>query len=190
MQRSPDGGWHPVVSAMGLAQNRRIMLGTPNRTSATAYPLAVIMQRSALVNRWITETWEAKGVVPDTATPGTPHSVIVREQTLTQFLFPGHTLRLQRGEAEGYYLNITSSQPKVFILWRMLQDLAQPVLLSVSYHQGARWADSGENVDGVRVPEQLLPWLGEFVEQHYTPEPRKQQRYASNKDKGHMGGTG
>jgi len=85
---------------MGLAQNCRIMLRMPNRTSA---PLAVIMQRSAIVNRWFTETWEAKGVVPDSAAPGTAHSVIVREQTLTQFLFPGHTLKLQRGEADGRY---------------------------------------------------------------------------------------
>src|SRR5678816_4075695 len=158
------------------------------KTTAVTYPLAVIMQRSAITNRWVSEMWEAKGVVPDTAPPDTGHRVIVREQTLTQILFPGHVLRLQRGEAEGYHLNITSAQPKVFILWRLLAELAQPVLLSVSYHEGARWADSGESMDGVRVPEELLPWIGKFVEQYYTPEPRKQKRYASNKDKGHMGG--
>jgi hypothetical protein len=154
-----------------------------NPVSATSYPVAVIMERSALINRWASEMWEAKGVVRDSAPAGTPHSLIVRGQTLTQFLFPGHTLRLQRSEAEGYFLNITSPQPKVFILWRMQNELAQPVVLSVSYNEGTRWADSGESVDGVPVPGELLPWMGEFVEQHYRPEPRKQKHYASSKGK-------
>ncbi len=165
------------------------MSATQNLASATAYPVAVVMQRGATANRWVSEMWEAKGVVRDGAAPGTSYRVIVREQTLTQFLFPGHVIRLQRGEAEGYYLNITSAEPKVFILWRMLDEVAQPVMLSVSYHQGARWADSGESVDGVPIPEELLPWIGEFVEQNYEPEPPKQKRYASNKDKGRMGGV-
>jgi len=157
--------------------------------SITSYSVAVIMECKAVTNRWVSEMWEAKGVVPDRAPPGTPRSVIVHEQTLTQFLFPGHVVRLQRGEAEGFYLNITSQQPKVFVLWRMHNEVAQPVMLSVSYNEGTRWADSGESVDGVPMPAEFLPWIGEFVEQHYTPEPRKQKRYASNKDKGRMGGV-
>ena len=155
-------------------------------TGAT-YPVAVIMEHCALTNRWVTESWEAKGVVRDGSPPDTLQRVIVREQTLTQILFPGHVIRLQRYEAEGYYLNITSPQPKVFILWRMHDEVARPEFLTVSYNEGTRWADSGESVDGVPMPAELLPWIGEFVEQHYKPQPKKQKRYASNKDKGRMG---
>jgi hypothetical protein len=140
------------------------MSETRNPISATSYSVAVIMECKAVTNRWVSEMWEAKGVVPDGAPPGTPHSVIVREQASTQILFPGHVVRLQRGEAEGFYLNITSQQPKVFILWRMQDEVAQPVMLSVSYNEGTRWADSGESVDGVPMPTELLPWIGEFVE--------------------------
>jgi len=32
-----------------------------------------------------------------------------------------------------------------------------------------------------------LPWIREFAERHYKPEPKKPKRYASNKDKGRMG---
>jgi hypothetical protein len=45
-------------------------------------------------------------------------------------------------------------------------------------------------VDGVQIPSGLLPWMAEFVEAHYRPEPRKAKRYASSKDKGRMGGPG
>jgi hypothetical protein len=151
--------------------------------------MAVIMQRSALTNRWATEMWEATGVVPDQAPRGTPERVIVRDEKLMQILFTGHEIRLVRDEAEGYYLNLTSPQPKVFVLWRMRDEIARPEFLSVSYNEGTRWADSGESVDGVPIPAELLPWIGEFVEQHYRPEPAKAKRYASSRDKGRMGGA-
>jgi hypothetical protein len=159
----------------------------PPLSSATSCPVAVIMERVALANRWITEKWEAKGVVRDMAPQGSAEQVIVREEKLTQVLFPGHVIRLQRDEAEGYYLNITSPQPKVFVLWRLYDEVARPDFISVSYNEGTRWADSGENVDGVPLPAELLPWIGEFVAQNYKPEPAKKKRYASNKDKGRMG---
>ncbi|MFN7086135.1 MAG: DUF3305 domain-containing protein [Burkholderiales bacterium] len=156
-------------------------------TEQTFYPIAVIMERAALANRWASEQWEAKGVVRDIMPAGAAHQVIVDEEKLTQILFPGHVLRLQRDEAEGYYLNITSPQPKVFVLWRMDEAVARPVHVTVSYSEGTRWADSGENVDGVPLPPELLPWIGAFVEQNYQPEPPKKKRYASNKDRGRMG---
>ena len=155
--------------------------------AAVAYPVAIIMERAALVNRWQTVRWEAKGVVRDSAPANSGERVIVRAENLTQMLFPGHVIRLMRDEAEGYFLNITSPQPKVFVLWRMRDEIAWPERVTVSYHEGARWMDSDEQVDGVPLPAELLPWMGEFVAEHYKPEPPKKKRYASNKDKGRMG---
>lgn len=151
-------------------------------------PVAVIMERIALENRWISERWEAKGVVRDDAPVGTPSRVIVETPERRQVLFPGSEIKLQRHEAEGYYLNITSPQPKVFVLWRMKEDgTPRPEMLTVSYNEGTRWADSGEQVDGVALPPELLGWIAEFVETHYEPEPPKRKRYATNRDRGRMG---
>jgi hypothetical protein len=113
--------------------------------------------------------------------------VIVKNADCTQFLYPGHRLELTRDEAEGYYLNITSPEPKVFVLWRWIDGTAKPQRLTVSYGEGTRWADSGEQVDGVLVPPDLLAWMAGFVDANYRPEPPKPRRYASSKDKGRMG---
>ena len=156
---------------------------------ARSYALAVIMQRTALNNRWATEQWEAKGIVRDTSPADTPPRVIVEGEGYTQMLFPGHCLHLARDEAEGYYLNLTSPEPKVFILWRPEDGVARPERITVSYGEGTRWADSGEQVDGVAIPSDLLPWMAAFVEQNYRPEPPKKKRYASSKDRGRMGRT-
>ena len=152
-----------------------------------SHALAVIMERTALTNRWVSEKWEAKGIVQDLAPAGTAPSVIVERQGLRQMLHPGHRLNLKRDEAEGYYLNLTSPEPKVFVLWRLVEDVARPEMLTVSYGEGARWADSGENVDGVPVPPDILAWMAQFVEVHYRPEAPKAKRYASSRDKGRMG---
>ena len=175
-------GAFPVAPWQCLAHNAP-MSDTPT-TSTCPYSVAVIMERVRLVNRWATEKWEAKGVVLDIQQQSSDERVIVDGDTVTQILFPARTLRLERAEAEGYYLNITSPQPKVFVLWRMRDEVARPELLTVSYNEGTRWADSGENVDGVALPVDLLPWMAEFVAEHYQPEPKKKPRYASSKDKG------
>ena len=158
-------------------------------TERQSYPLAVIMQRRALVNRWVTEQWEAKGVVRDLG-PDTTARVILDRDGLTEVLHPGFRLELKRDEAEGYYLNLTSPEPKVFVLWRPRDEGPRPEMLTVSYGEGTRWADSGEQVDGVALPLELVPWIASFVEQHYRPEPPKKKRYASNKDRGRMGPVG
>ncbi len=65
----------------------------------------------------------------------------------------------------------------------MHDELARPERVTVSYHEGARWMDSDEKVDGVPLPAELVPWIREFATLHYKPEPKKQKRYASNRDK-------
>ncbi|HSE02074.1 MAG TPA: DUF3305 domain-containing protein [Burkholderiales bacterium] len=173
----------PVARQRWLAHNSTTMdASTPSRTAP--YPIAVIMERVRLANRWATERWEAKGVVRDDTPSGSRERVIVSGEHTTQMLFPGFVLKLHPDEAEGYIYNITSPQPKVFIMWRMKDDIARPESLTVSYHEGARWMDAEETVGGVALPPDLLPWIAEYAAEHYKPEPKKKVRYASSKDKG------
>jgi len=176
-------GAFPVARCRGVAHNA-VMAETPGPSRLAPYPIAVIMERVRLANRWATERWEAKGVVRDLTQPGSGARVIVSDERVTQVLFPGFVLKLHPDEAEGYIYNITSPQPKVFIMWRMHGEAARPESLSVSYHEGARWMDSEEAVAGVALPPDLMPWIAEFAAEHYKPEPKKKPRYASSKDKG------
>ena len=156
------------------------------------YPLGVVMERVRLANRWATERWEAKGVVRDPEAEGSGERVLLEDERIKQVLFPGFILKLHPDEAEGYLYNITSPQPKVFVLWRLHEDRARPEALTVSYHEGARWMDAEETVGGVALPLDLVPWISEFASLHYTPEPKKKKRYASSRDKGvasHRDGT-
>ena len=176
--------WFRVESGGLLAQNARMLAS--EAVESRRWPAAVIMQRTVLNHRWASEKWEASSVVPD-IDPGAKPRVIVQNAEMTQVLFAGLEIKLQPDEAEGYYMNITSPLPKVFVLWRMGETWAEPYMLSASYNEGARWLDSGETVDGVPLPVELVPWLARYCEVHYRPEPPKKKKYATSKDKGRMG---
>jgi hypothetical protein len=137
------------------------------------------MERRALASRWQSETWQPVAVVPDE--PGAVAREILAEGGRTQWLHPGFEIVLHRDEAEGYYLNLTTSQPYMFVMWRMEDDLAVPKIVTPSYHEAARMMDGGAQVDGVPLPEELAPWLAAYVDANYRPESKKRARPPSFK---------
>lgn len=151
----------------------------------TGFRLAVIMERKALTNRWADFQWEAVGIVPDEGFNPVPQRIYVDEQR-AHWLHAGFAVELFTDEAEFYFANITAPEPRVFILWRMNEELARPALVTVSTGLAARMMDAGEQVDGVPMPEEIRVWVAEFVARHYKPEARnKGGRYASSKLNAH-----
>jgi hypothetical protein len=137
--------------------------------------VAVIMQRRRVQSRWQDEAWEPVGVLPQYAGDPAPR-VIVDEATATQWLYPGLEIELRRDEADGYYMNMSTEQPSVFVLWRMESERAVPCFVTVSYAEAGRWMDAGERVDQVPMPSELWEWVGGYVERNYKPEPKKKMR--------------
>jgi len=86
-------------------------------------------------------------------------------------------LELHRTEAEGYHLNLTAPEPKVFVMWRAadagVEPAVFPVVVTVSYNQAARMLDGGEQVDAVPLPAGIREWMAPFVVEHYKPEPAR-----------------
>lgn len=157
--------------------------------------LAVIMERTVLASKWADHRWEAVGVLPDAGgEPAAPRRIF-EDGGRTQWLFPGLVLRLYGDEAENYLLNVGAPEPRVFVMWRLMDEsgesdmagndypLARPEMVTVSYGEAARMMDSAEQVDGVPLPTDLLGWIEDFASRHYRPPEKKQKgnRYASSK---------
>ena len=148
--------------------------------------VAVIMQRRAIESRWQSEVWEAAGVLAGYAGAAAPRR-IVDERDTTQWLYPGFDIVLQRAEAQGYFHNVSTAAPHVFVLWRMEGGCAVPHYVTVSYDEASRWMDGGAQVDSVVMPNAMRDWAREFVERHYQPEPKKRRRpqsFLAPKDRG------
>jgi hypothetical protein len=143
--------------------------------SRPTFPIRIIMQRRKLASPWADEVWETHSVIA--GTEGEPGSVerIVDADAVTQYLVSGWQLELFHDEAEGYFLNIDAPEPRVFVMWRKEegQEVALPVQVSVSYNEAARRVDSSENVDAVPMPQDVLIWLRQYVQDNYRPEQKK-----------------
>ena len=138
--------------------------------------VAVVMERKSLEhNRWQSEKWEPIGVVPDSSEPGAPPRVLVQEKSRARWLHAGFKLELFHDEAEGYYLNLHSPQPFVFVNWLDEDGQGVPKSVTVSYNEAARQMDGGAQVDGVPMAAEWIPWLADYVARHYKPEPTKKR---------------
>ena len=146
--------------------------------SPLRFPVAVIMQRVPLASRWADERWEALAVEAcDDAR--SVQTVVSDTADGKRWRCTGQVIELHPSEAEGYYLNVSARDPKVFVLWRMAEPgddaepRARPLIVTLSYGEAARFLDAGEQVDAVPIPAAILAALESFVAAHYKPEPRK-----------------
>ena len=139
-------------------------------------PIAVIVQRTPLANRWISERWEPMAVEL-TAECEASAPPVPADGPGTRWRFGGYAIELHRTEAEGYFLNVTAPDPKIFVMWRPAEEGAvppiRPEVVTVSYNEAARLMDGGEQVDAVPMPPEILAWMRPFVAEHYKPEPKR-----------------
>ncbi|MCX7892306.1 MAG: DUF3305 domain-containing protein [Burkholderiales bacterium] len=148
--------------------------------SAARLPVAVVMERRVLANRWQSEAWRVADVVPWDGAPGEPR-LLRDDGASAQWLWPGFAIELYRDEAEGYYLNLSSGSPVVFVMWRLEEGQGVPKIVTASYHEAGRMLDGGEQVDNVPMPREAAAWLAEFTDAHLKPEPKKRARPPSFK---------
>jgi hypothetical protein len=141
------------------------------------------MERIATANQWVTERWEARAVIPD-AQSGQIIRPLFDTVERAQTLHTGLCIELHRDEAQGYYLNLSSPNPSVFVMWRMREREAVPVMVTLSYDEAARLLDAGETVDAIPLPAEIGAWLAAYVAEHYKPEPKKvRKREPAGSDK-------
>jgi hypothetical protein len=141
----------------------------PNRPSQA---LAVVLEREAVESRWETHRWNLVAVLPDVG--GEPR-VIVDIPARRQTLYPGFVATLFEDEAEGYYLNVSTDAPSVFVSVRTDEATGdvRPFQVTLSYNEAARWMDGSERVERCAAWPELATWMAEWVEANYRPEPKK-----------------
>ncbi len=152
------------------------MIEYPSRT------LAVILERHPIQSRWASHAWTLAGVGPDQ--PGEPRTLSDDGQVLRR-LYPGFEVRLFPEEAEGYFLNVTSGSPSVFVALRQDDDGGDPFpyQATLSYNEAARWMDGSEKVERADAWPELAQWIADWVADNYKPEPKQRRKPRSFRGK-------
>ncbi len=137
--------------------------------------ISVILERHCVHSRWETHRWVLAGVAPD---EGGEARVVAEDASLLRRLHPGIGLTLFPGEAEGYYLNVTSDEPSVFVALRADEsgEGLYPYQATLSYNEAARWMDGSERVERARAWPDLVGWMAAWVEENYRPQPKERRK--------------
>ena len=151
------------------------------------FALAVVMERTPIASRWQSHQWRLYAVMPDTfsatatgvtvpAANTAPRVLLDRDET-RRVLYDGFETGLFNDEAEGYFLNVSSPNPCVFVSWRFNEDETEavPHLVTLSYSEAARWMDAQEKVETCAMPAEIFHDVAAWVHANYTP-PQKKQR--------------
>jgi hypothetical protein len=168
----------PVYDRPGTGTVRRL---NEKPMQSLRFPVDVVMERVPLDNRWASEFWRPAAVEPcDGGDDDKFDAEQLRDDAAgTLWRLGPYSIELHPTEAEGYFLNVTSPAPCVFVMWRPSDDTvppARPVLVTVSYNEAGRLLDGGERVDNVAMPAAILDWIRPFVALHYKPEPKRKMK--------------
>ena len=148
--------------------------------TSARFPVSIIIECTPLASRWQSERWEPVAVETFSGEIAAAPTRTPIDAAGMRWRFDGYAIELHRSEAEGYFLNTTAPEPKVFVMWRRCEDAAQPPIrpevVTVSYNEAARLMDGGEYVDAVPMPAEVLAWIAPFIAEHYKPEPRRKVR--------------
>jgi len=157
-------------------------------------PLGVVLQRRESDHEWLDYDWSVASVLPgaaDTEDWKVLRSGTDQEGDWTQFHAGTLPLEIFRKETEGYKFNLTLERPSVFIVLRESDDEEDehdlyPFLVTVCPYEAQDYLDSGEEiVESVPMPEAVMAWLADYIEQHHVDEPfkkRKQKKFDPRKE--------
>jgi hypothetical protein len=134
----------------------------------------VSFRKRPVQSRWADFQWEPVSVaMGETATSLSCDVVTVSGET--QWRWSGIAMDLHPSEGEGYWLNLTSEAPCLFVMWRMEEgdEVPRPVVVTASYNEAGCMLDAGDRVDRVPMFEAMQAALAEYTMKFYKPEVRK-----------------
>ena len=159
-------------------------------TQRPSIEVAVTLRRERIegpMARWQPFRWVLADVALQQTGFGTEPRILYKNGSEECWLYGGLRVELFKDDAEGYYLNATTSAPCWFVLWRLLEGDAEgagravPVAVSLSYHEAGRWLDAQETVEQLPAPRAVVEWMQDFIALHFVIEPKRRQRPESFK---------
>jgi hypothetical protein len=147
----------------------------------TCWSAEVSFRKRAVSSRWVDFEWDTASVTVSDATsaePCGPQEISLAGEI--QWRYDHEPISLHVSEGEGYWLNLNSPAPCIFVMWRFDETdpnaAPRPVVVTLSYNEAGRMLDAGERVDNVPMPDALKRMLTDYVAANYKPEVKKKVR--------------
>lgn len=167
-----------------------------------AFDASVLLERRLITRgRWTAPQWDAVAVIvgesgPDDAgrsasgerrgANGAPAgarpamTLVMDDGERRQCLWSGLRVELFKDACEGYWYNLLSDQPRLFITCfhddEAPDEDPMPVIVTANQDEAGAHMESDDWVFSVPMPEQAHQWVERFVVSHYEPEIKKKRK--------------
>lgn len=150
----------------------------------SVFPVSVLMERRlATVGRWTQPQWEAVGVVAGEALSGSPRRTQVhQDEQCTRYLWAGLKVELYKDGCEGYWYNLLSDRPRLFVVCFEASDETEddielkPALVTANQDEANAHMESDDPVVSLPMPDEVLRWVERFVLTYYEPEIKRKRK--------------
>jgi hypothetical protein len=134
-------------------------------------PLGVVIRRVPGVTRWARHVWQAVAVLPGAARAD--WNELRRDGEAVEYHAATLPLELFRTDTEAYLHGLSAKTPAIYVVMRP-SETEHPldvVLVTASPYEAQDYADTGEElVEKVPMPEGLVAWIRDYVEEHHEDE--------------------
>ncbi|CAB9540277.1 hypothetical protein BROOK1789B_1158 [Bathymodiolus brooksi thiotrophic gill symbiont] len=141
--------------------------------------VAVLLQRFKIDNPWITEKWQAIGVIPTKENVEQTNEITLISNINNEpiYQYDGFILELVRDELDSYYQNLVSDNASIFVVCREDDDnRPNPFLVTLSYDEAAIYMETDETVYAMAIDIQIYQTIERFVLENYKPKKRKKRK--------------
>lgn len=173
--------WSEICTNLGATSQGRMPSVIYNPKTYATIPVGVVIRRAPGVTRWAAWSWRAVSVMPG-AGPADWRE-LRRDGDTVEYHAATAQMELHGAETEAYLQGISARVPSVYVVMRQnvgADTATRPfevVLITASPFDAQDYADSGEEiVEKVAMPEGLVAWVREFVEEHHQEEEFKKRR--------------
>jgi hypothetical protein len=134
-------------------------------------PVGIVLRKAPGVTRWVKWHWTASAVLPG-AGPADWRE-LRREGEAVEYHAATKVLELHGADTEAYLHGLTAEVPSIYVVMREGEgDVPLDiVLVTASPYEAQDYTDSGEEiVEKVPMPNGLVAWVREFVEEFHQEE--------------------
>lgn len=167
------GGVTGTVHGQGMGERA----GPGSRISV---PVAVVLERRIDPERkWGYPVWRVHGILTGegiTALGG--DSVVEVDGNTSRFIHTGFTLDLYKDGGEGYWYNLLSDKPHLFVVCEGEYGAREirPMLVTANQDEASGHMEADDMVLSAPMPEEITELLERYVISHYQPQIKRKRK--------------
>ena len=143
-------------------------------------PVAVVLQRTIdRSKKWVWPQWEVFAVIAGQHIDRSDQPLVIHDDGIhRRYLRGGLVLHLYKDGSEGYWYNLLSEPPYLFVVCDGEQgdDEVQPAFITANQDEANGYMEADRLVLSAPMPAQICDILERYVISHYRPKEKKKRK--------------